>query len=72
MSSDTQNDLLEAAASLLLRKIKAVKLNETLGTYFTPIADEYKGELEQELIAACVRYVHRRMRKERAVGLWKL
>ncbi|KAK9961766.1 hypothetical protein ABG768_007166, partial [Culter alburnus] len=67
MSSDMQNELLEAAASFLLQKIKA-ELNETPYTYFALIADKYKDKSKQELIAVCIRYVHRGMLKERAVG----
>lgn len=67
MSSDMKNDLLELAASLLVQKIKA-ELNETPDTYFALITDEYKDESKQELTAVCIRYVHRGMLKERAVG----
>lgn len=41
MSPDIQNELLECAASLLLRKIKK-ELHES--TYFAILADEYKDE----------------------------
>uniref|UniRef100_A0A667Y2X2 TTF-type domain-containing protein n=1 Tax=Myripristis murdjan TaxID=586833 RepID=A0A667Y2X2_9TELE len=67
MSPDIQNDLLESAASLLLRKIKA-EIGETPGTYYALMADEYKDDSKRELVAVCVRYVHAGTIKERAIG----
>uniref|UniRef100_A0A3B3R0H2 DUF4371 domain-containing protein n=1 Tax=Paramormyrops kingsleyae TaxID=1676925 RepID=A0A3B3R0H2_9TELE len=67
MTPDIQNELLESAASLLLRKIKA-EVCETPGTYYALIADEYKDESKRELVAVCVRYVHAGKIKERAIG----
>ncbi|CAM4658849.1 unnamed protein product [Leuciscus chuanchicus] len=67
MSPDIQNELLESAASLLLRKIKA-EVCETPGTYYALLADEYKDESKRELVAVCVRYVHAGKINERAIG----
>ncbi|KAM3872353.1 putative helicase mov-10-B.1 [Diretmus argenteus] len=67
MSSDIQNELLESAATLLLRKIKA-EVSETPGTYYALMADEYKDESKRELVAVCVRYLHAGKIKERAIG----
>lgn len=69
MSPDTQNDLLEAAAALLLRKIKS-ELNENNETYYALIADEYKDQAKRELVAVCIRYIHWGIIKERAVGFF--
>ncbi|KAJ8375480.1 hypothetical protein SKAU_G00060600 [Synaphobranchus kaupii] len=66
MSPDIQNDLLETAASLLLRKIKA-ELHTPTDTYAI-LADEYKDLSKNELIAVCVRYIHNGNLRERAVG----
>ena len=41
MSPDIQNNLLEAAASLLLQKIKA-EMHAQTDTYYAVLADEYK------------------------------
>lgn len=46
MSSDTQNDLLESATSLLLRKIRT-KLYVTPNTYYAIMADECKDLLKK-------------------------
>lgn len=66
MSPDVQNELLESAASLLLRKIKA-EIREP-GTYYALMADEYKDESKRELVAVCVRYINGGKIKERAIG----
>lgn len=67
MSSDIQNDLLESAASLLLRKIRA-ELHATPTTYYAIMADEYKDLSKKELVAVCIRYLHEGLLKERAIG----
>lgn len=64
MSHQVQDELLEAAASILLRKIKA----ELHGQYFAILADEYKDLAKRELVAVCVRFIHGGVIKERAVG----
>ncbi len=66
MSSDIQNDLLEAAASLLLRKIRSEL--QTPGTYYAIMADECKDLSKRELVAVCIRYLHGGLVKERAIG----
>lgn len=67
MSSDIQNDLLEAAGSLLLRKIRS-ELQMTPGTYYAIMADECKDLSKRELVAVCIRYLHGGLVKERAIG----
>ncbi len=67
MSPDIQNDLLETAASLLLRKIRA-ELHAQADTYYAILADEYKDHSKKELIAVCVRYIFDGNLRERAVG----
>ncbi|CAM4564238.1 unnamed protein product [Lepidochelys olivacea] len=57
VSPDIQNELLEAAASLLLCKIRK-ELHEALNTYYAIPADECKDFSKHELIAVCVRYLH--------------
>ena len=65
MSPDLQNEVLESAASLLLRKIKD-EIKEMPGTYFAIMSDEYKDVSKRELVAVCVRYIHGGKIKERA------
>ncbi|KAL7376948.1 hypothetical protein ABVT39_018890 [Epinephelus coioides] len=67
MSPDIQNDLLETAASLLLRKIKA-ELHAETDKYYAILADEYKDLSKKELIAVCLTYVYNGNLRERAVG----
>lgn len=67
MSAKIQNELLESAASLLLRKIKA-ELRESPVTYYAILADEYKDMSKRELVAVCIRYIHAGTIKERAIG----
>ncbi len=67
MSSDIQNDLLEAAASLLLHKIRS-ELQMTPGTYYAIMADECKDLSKRELVAVSIRYLHGGLVKERAIG----
>ena len=67
MSPDIQYELLESAASVLLRKIKA-EVCEVPGTFYALMADEYKDEPKRELVAVCVRYIHAGKIKERAIG----
>ncbi|KAL7381304.1 hypothetical protein ABVT39_003601 [Epinephelus coioides] len=64
MSHQVQNELLEAAASILLRKIKA----ELHGQYFAIFTDKHKDLAKRELVAVCVRFIHGGVIKERAVG----
>ncbi|XP_058603710.1 zinc finger MYM-type protein 1-like [Onychostoma macrolepis] len=66
MSPDSQNDLLETAASLQSKKIRA-ELHAQADTYYAILA-EYKGHSKKELIAVCVRYIFNGNLRERAVG----
>lgn len=67
LSPDAQNDLLEAAATLLLCNIRS-EIQENSGTFYAIIADEYKDQAKRELLAVCLRYMHNGVIKERAVG----
>lgn len=53
MSSDTQNDLLESAASLLLLKIRT-ELHATPNTYYAIMADECNDLSKKEIVAVCI------------------
>lgn len=53
MSPEIQNELLECAASLLLCRIKD-EVHSAPSTYFAILADEYKDQSKQELIAVCI------------------
>jgi hypothetical protein len=64
-SPETQNDLLEAAASLLLRKIRD---DVSKAKYFAILADECKDQSKREIIGVSLRYVSNGLVKERAVG----
>lgn len=61
MSHHVQDELLEAAASVLLCKIKA----ELHRQYFAILADEYKDLAKRDLVAICVWFIHGRVIKER-------
>ncbi len=63
---DTQNEILEIAASLI-KKIKS-DLHDEPGTYYAILADECKDLSKRELVAVCIRYLHNRALRERAVG----
>lgn len=67
ISHQVQDELLEAAALLLLCKIKAELYEQP--AYFAIIADEYKDQSKRELVAVCIRFIHRGVIKERAIGL---
>lgn len=67
LSHDIQNELLDAAATLLLRRIKDEVKTE--GTYFAILADECKDISKKQLVAVCLRYVHKGTVRERVVGL---
>ena len=65
MSPEIQNELLECAASLLLRNIKK-EVHES--SHFAILGDEYKDQSKRELVAVCLRYIHGGVIKERAIG----
>ncbi|KAI4821024.1 hypothetical protein KUCAC02_028976, partial [Chaenocephalus aceratus] len=65
-SPDIQNEILQIAASLLIRKIKT-ELHDETNTFYAILADECKDVSKQELVAVCIRYMHKGMIKERAV-----
>lgn len=67
MSPDIQNEILEIAASLVIQKIRT-ELQEETSTYYTILADECKDLSKRELVAVCLRYIHKGLLKERAVG----
>lgn len=62
-----QNDLIDAAASLLLRQIKQ-ELHDTKNTYYTILSDECSDQSKRQLIAVCLRYLYRGSIRERVVG----
>ncbi|RXN27181.1 zinc finger MYM-type 1-like protein [Labeo rohita] len=68
LSHDIQNELLNAASTLLLRRIKK-ELHESEGTFYAILADECKDTSKKELVAVCLRYVYKGVVKERAIGL---
>lgn len=69
MSHHIQDKLLEAAASLLLRKIKTEMQEQP--TYFAILADEFKDVSKHKLVAVCVRFFHSGTIKEQALGFAK-
>uniref|UniRef100_A0A673LF96 TTF-type domain-containing protein n=1 Tax=Sinocyclocheilus rhinocerous TaxID=307959 RepID=A0A673LF96_9TELE len=66
-SPNIQNEMLEIAALLNLCKIKA-DLHDETDTYYAILADECKDLSKKELVAVCIRYIHKGQLKERAVG----
>ncbi|XDV11447.1 hypothetical protein PO909_000385 [Leuciscus waleckii] len=66
LSHEILNDLLDAACTLLLRRIKR-ELHE--GSFYAILADECKDVSKKQLVAVCFRYVHMGTLRERAVGL---
>ncbi|KAL0172924.1 hypothetical protein M9458_033235, partial [Cirrhinus mrigala] len=68
LSHDIQNEVLNAASTLLLRRIKK-ELHESEGTFYAILADECKDTSKKELVAVCLRYVYKGVVKERAIGL---
>ena len=56
-SPEIQNELLETAASLLLRRIKG-ELHAQDDMYYAILADDCKDLSKNELIAVCIRYLH--------------
>ncbi|CAM4577289.1 unnamed protein product [Leuciscus chuanchicus] len=71
MSHHIQDELLEAAASLLLRKIKTEMQEQPRPTYFAILTDEFKDVSKRELVPVCVRFIHSGTIKERALGFVK-
>ncbi len=71
MSHHIQDELLEAAASLLLRKIKTEMQEQPRPTYFAILADEFKDVSKRELVVVCVRFIHSGTIKEWALGFVK-
>ncbi|KAJ4926584.1 hypothetical protein JOQ06_014334 [Pogonophryne albipinna] len=65
-SPDIQNEILQIAASLLIRKIKT-ELHDETDSFYAMLADECKDVSKRELVAVCIRYMHKGMIKERAV-----
>lgn len=59
-----QNEILQIAASLLVKKIKA-DLHDEPDTYYAILADECKDLSKQELVAVCIRYLNNGTLKER-------
>lgn len=66
LSHEIQNDLLDATCTLLLRRIKR-ELHEK--SFYAILADECKDVYKKQLVAVCLRYVHMRTVRKRAVGL---
>lgn len=66
-SPDIQNDLMDAAASLLLRQIKQ-ELHNTNDTCYAVLADECSDQSKRQLVAVCLRYLYRGSVRERVVG----
>ncbi|KAI4793167.1 hypothetical protein KUCAC02_032895 [Chaenocephalus aceratus] len=66
-SPDIQNEILQIAAALLIRKTKT-ELHDETDTFYAMLADECKDVSKRELVAVCIRYMHKGMIKERAVG----
>ncbi|KAJ4947757.1 hypothetical protein JOQ06_009790 [Pogonophryne albipinna] len=66
-STDIQNEILQIAASLLIRRIKT-ELHDETDTFYAILADKCKDVSKRELVAVCIRYMHKGMIKERAVG----
>uniref|UniRef100_A0A3B4VA62 TTF-type domain-containing protein n=1 Tax=Seriola dumerili TaxID=41447 RepID=A0A3B4VA62_SERDU len=62
-----QNEILEIAASLLIKKIKS-DLHDEPDTYYAILADECKDLSKRELVAVCIRYLHDGALRERALG----
>ncbi|KAJ4932772.1 hypothetical protein JOQ06_011187, partial [Pogonophryne albipinna] len=57
-SPDIQNEILQIAASLLIRKIKT-ELHDETDTFYAILADECKDVSKRELVAVCIRYMHK-------------
>lgn len=66
-SQDIQNDLMDAAASLLLRQIKQ-ELHNTKNTYYAVLADECSDQSKRQLVAVSLRYLCGGSIRERVVG----
>ncbi|KAF3844479.1 hypothetical protein F7725_007642, partial [Dissostichus mawsoni] len=66
-SPDIQNEILQIAASLLIRKIKT-ELHDETDSFYAILEDEFKDVSKRELVAVCIRYMHKGMIKERTVG----
>jgi len=71
MSHHIQDELLEAAASLLLKKIKTEMQEQPRPTYFAILGDEFKDVSKLELVAVCFRFIHSETIKDRALGYVK-
>ena len=68
MSPDVQNELLESAASLLLRKIKT-EFCEIPGAYYAFKADKYKDDSKRELTRCLCGICSRRENKRMGNGV---
>lgn len=64
---DIQNDLMDAAASLLLRQIKR-ELHDPREAHYAILADECSDLSERRLVAVCLRYLYGDSIRERVVG----
>ena len=64
LSPKIQNDILQAAAIALVQEIKI----EILDSHYSILADETRNSCSNELVAVCIRYLHRGDIRERAVG----
>ncbi|XP_030072332.1 zinc finger MYM-type protein 1 [Microcaecilia unicolor] len=67
MSPHIQNELLESATLVLLRKIKS-EIHDSNNTYYAVLGVECKDLSKCELVAICIRYLYKGVIKERAVG----
>ena len=64
LSPKIQNDILQAAAIALVHEIKI----ELMDSYYSILADETRDSCSNELVAVCLRYLHKGDIHERAVG----
>ncbi|KAJ4935952.1 hypothetical protein JOQ06_017477 [Pogonophryne albipinna] len=55
---DIQNEILQIATSLLIRKMK-MELHDETDTFYAILADECKDVSKRELVAVCIRYMHK-------------
>ncbi|KAF5902845.1 zinc finger MYM-type protein 1-like [Clarias magur] len=66
---EIRNDLIDAAASLLLRQIKQELHNSCSDqTHYAVLTHECSDQSERRLVAVCLRYLHGGSIKERVVG----
>ncbi|KAI6649924.1 hypothetical protein LOD99_6288 [Oopsacas minuta] len=64
LSPKIQNDILQAAAIALVHEIKI----ELMDSYYWILAEETRDSCSNELVAVCLRYLHKGNIHERAVG----